>query len=178
MTEGASSAWGQLVARFPHAARAGALVALALVVGASYNAANRLGLRWTPSPDGRIGVPRIYEHRLPEISAAEALQMLKARSAVFVDARDEKEYRADHIPGAINIPMRAWQAVWPKTQSQLPREASIVLYCYGGVCGLSTRMAKRLLELGYERPIVLRRGWAEWTEGHYPTVRRPAGKAR
>lgn len=167
-------AWA--MARFPDALRAAGLVAVALLAAAVANAFHPLGLRWTPSPDGRVGIPRAYEHRLQERSAAQARRLLRARDVIFVDTRDPKDYRRDHIPGAVNIPMRDWDRQWPKWRNRLPRSATLLLYCYGFHCGLSTRMGKRLLELGYERPVVLRRGWAEWQEAGYPTVRRPRGK--
>ena len=166
----------QVAARFPHAARAAVLVAIALVLAAGYNALNPAGIRWGLSAGGRVGIPRAFESRLPQISAAEALPLLESGEAIFVDSRDEKDYRADHIPDAINVPMRDWNEVWPKAQSRLPRDATLVLYCYGFHCGLSTRMGKRLLELGYEKPVVLRRGWAEWKGAGYPTARKPEGE--
>jgi rhodanese-related sulfurtransferase len=164
--------------RFPHASRAAALVLLALAVGAVYNAQNPLGIRWTQSPDGRVGIPRVFESRLREIAAPEALKLLDAGDAIFVDSRDEKDYKKDHIPSAINIPMRQWAKLEADATRRLPRDAKLVLYCYGGACGLSTRMGKRLLELNYQRPIVLRRGWAEWTEAGYPTAQKPQRKPR
>jgi rhodanese-related sulfurtransferase len=166
------------IARFPHVARAAALVALALLTAVVYNAFNPEGTRWTPSPDGRVGIPRVFESRLREISAAEALALLKAGDAIFVDSRDEKDYQKNHITGAINLPMRKWAEQEPRLSKLLPRETKLVLYCYGGACGLSTRMGKRLLEMGYQHPIVLRRGWTEWTEAKYPTARQPAGAAK
>jgi len=160
----------RLVARFPHAARAAALVAVAFGLAAYTDAANPVGIRWLPSPDGRAGIPRVFENRLPEVGAKEALKMWKSRQALFIDARDAKDYRENHIPGSINIPMREWNTAWPKMRHEVPREATLVLYCYGGKCGLSTRMAKRLLELGYQRPMILEYGWKEWTEARYPTA--------
>ena len=168
----------RLLARFPQAARAAVLLALALAVAALGNAANPMGIRWLPSAGGRVGIPRAFESRLPEIGAREAYALWQVGEAIFVDARDRSDYHKDHIPRAINIPMREWHEVWQEATAQLPRDAELVLYCYGFHCGLSTRMGKRLLELGYERPIVLRRGWAEWTEAGYPTVRSPKGKGR
>ncbi len=167
--------WG--VRRFPHAARAAGLLVLALLLGAACNAANPLGIRWLPSPDGRVGLPRVFESRLPQIDAAQALALLQSGQAIFVDSRDQKDYQADHIPGAINIPQRKWVELWPDTRSQLPRDQTLVLYCYGGHCGLSTRQGKRLLQEGYENLLVLERGWEEWTEAGCPTQRRPQGKA-
>ena len=164
--------------RLPHASRAAVLIVFALAIGAAYNVLNPLGIRWIRSPDGRVGIPRVFESRLHEIAAPEALKMLKAGDAIFVDSRDEKDYKKDHIPGAINIPMRQWAKLEADVTKRLPRDARLVLYCYGGACGLSTRMGKRLLELGYQHPIVLRRGWTEWTEAGYPTVQKPRGKPK
>jgi rhodanese-related sulfurtransferase len=162
-----------LVARFPHVARAACLVVVGLVVGATYNAANPMGIRWVPSPDGRVGLPRAFESRLPEINAARALSLLTAEEALFVDSRDEEDYGKGHVPGAINVPMRRWNEVWPEMEPQVPRDRTLVLYCYGAHCGLSTRQAKRLLELGYDRLLVLYHGWKAWTEAGYPTQREP-----
>ena len=167
-----------LLVRFPHAARAALLLCLAFAVAAAANLANPLGIRWTLSPDGRVGIPRIYEERLPEVSAKEALAMLKTHSAVFVDTRDAKDYKVDRIPGAINLPMRDWQNSWPKVRSQLPKGAYLLLYCYGGKCGLSTRAGKRLLELGYQHPIVLEYGWKEWQKAGYATEKTAKGRAK
>jgi len=167
-----------IVGRFPHACRAAVLVVFALAIGATYNALNPLGIRWTRSPDGRIGIPRAFEQRLHEIAAPEALKALEAGDAIFVDSRDEKDYRKDHIPDAVNIPMRQWAELEADATKRLPRDAKLVLYCYGGACGLSTRMGKRLLELNYQHPIVLRRGWAEWTEAGYPTAQKPRRKPK
>jgi rhodanese-related sulfurtransferase len=167
---------GSLVRRFPHACRAALLVALALAAAAVCNALIPLGIRWTPSPDGRVGIPRAFEQRLREIAAPEALKMLQAGDAIFVDSRDEKDYKEGHIPDAINFPMRQWARLEAGATRRLPRDAKLVLYCYGGACGLSTRMGKRLLELDYQHPIVLRRGWAEWTEAGYPATQNTHGK--
>ncbi len=167
-----------LALRFPHALRAILLLCLAVFVAAVANGANPLGIRWTLSPDGRVGIPRVYERRLPEVSAKEALAMLDAGTGLFVDTRDAKDYQKDHIPAAVNLPMRDWQKAWPKAQPSLPKDEQLLLYCYGGKCGLSTRAGKRLLELGYQHPIVLEYGWKEWLAAGYRTEKYPKGKAK
>jgi rhodanese-related sulfurtransferase len=175
-----------LLRRFPHAARAAALVILALVLAAISNAANPLGIGWLPLRDGRacpelverVGIPRAFASRLPEIPAKDALALLQSQKVIVVDARDEKDFDKDHLPRAVNIPMRKWADVWPRWGPRLPRDAPFLIYCYGGACGLATRMSKRLLELGYQRPIVLHRGWAAWTEAHYPTAKHPKGRSQ
>jgi len=165
------------VKRFPHASRAATLAALALLLAASANAVHPLGLRWLPTSDGRIGIPRAYESRLPQVNAAEAFAIFQSGKAFFLDSRDAKDFAKDHIPGALNLPMRHWAEAWPKMQSRLPRQATYVLYCYGGHCGLATRQGKRLLALGYNKLLVLDYGWEAWTDGGHPTIRRPRRKA-
>ncbi|MCJ7751932.1 MAG: hypothetical protein MUQ65_12690, partial [Armatimonadetes bacterium] len=94
---------------------------------------------------------------------------------LFVDSRDAADYAKDHIPGAVNLPMRKWAELWPQAESQLPRDRTLVLYCYGAHCGLSTRQGKALLEEGYEDLVVLDYGWSTWTKYGQPTVRHPEG---
>jgi len=154
------------------------LVTIAVIAAAAHNALSPLGIRWTLSPDGRVGIPQVFESRLPQVSAADALRISEDNETIFIDVRDEKDYREAHIPGAINLPMREWSQLEAEVQRRLPKDARLVLYCYGGDCGLSTRMGKRLLELGYQHPIVLRRGWVEWKEAGYATVHRPREETR
>ncbi|HUU54793.1 MAG TPA: rhodanese-like domain-containing protein [Armatimonadota bacterium] len=148
---------------------------LALGVGAIYNAANPLGIPWLPSSGNRVGIPRAFETRLPQIDAAQAQTLYETGDALFVDSRDAPDYAEDHIPDAINLPMRKWGKLWPKVESQLPRDRTLILYCYGAHCGLSTRQGKALLEEGYDKVLVLDYGWETWTKHGYPTVKNPAG---
>lgn len=166
-----------LLPRFPHAVRAAVIVVSALVLAAVANALNPLGIGWLPGPDGRVGIPRAYESRLPQTTVDEAFRIYQSGEGLFVDSRDTEDFDKDHIPGAINIPQRRWAEVWPELQSQLPRDRLLLLYCYGGHCGLSTRQAKRLLVEEYDDFLILDHGWDGWTEAGYPTERHPQGKA-
>jgi len=166
-----------LLPRFPHAVRAAVILASALLLAAIVNALNPLGIRWLPAPDGRVGIPRAYESLLPQTTVDEAFRIYQSGEGLFVDSRDAEDFEKDHIPGAINIPQRRWAEVWPEWQSQLPRDRLLLLYCYGGHCGLSTRQAKRLLPEGYENVLIVDHGWDGWTEAGYPTKLHPQGKA-
>lgn len=66
------------------------------------------------------------QHR--EIRATELEAMLRAGSAMVVDVREPNEFAAGHIPGAINMPLSAFQP------SQLPAAhgKEVVLSCLGG----------------------------------------------
>jgi rhodanese-related sulfurtransferase len=162
--------------RFPQARRAFALLCLAAGAAAIWNARLPLGIPWLPSPGNRVGIPRAFEHRLPEINAARALTLYRAGEALFVDSRDPDDYDEDHIPGALSLPQREWAKVWPKMKDSLPRDRLLVLYCYGAHCGLSTRQGKALLEQGHDRLVVLDYGWAAWTKAGNPTLEHPKGE--
>jgi rhodanese-related sulfurtransferase len=165
--------WAAL--RVPHALRAAALLLVTLVAAAVYNAATPFGIPWGPSPDNRVGIPRVFESRLPQIDAAKALSLYEAGEALFVDSRDEDDYERDHIPGAVSAPMRRWAEIWPDIESEFPRDRLLVLYCYGAHCGLSTRQGKELLRQEYGKLVVLDYGWSAWTDHGHPTVEHPEG---
>ncbi len=178
IVRGAGSVVQWALSRFPHAVRAACLVLVAVAAASIYNASNDLGLPWRPSPGNRVGIPRAFESRLPQIDAAQALSLYEGGEALFVDSRDEEDYQRDHIPGAVNAPMGRWTEIWPEIESALPRDRLLVLYCYGAHCGLSTRQGKELLRQGYSDLVVLDYGWNTWTEHGHPTMQHPEGHPR
>jgi len=176
ISSGVSALARLAVGRVPHAVRALALLCIAGLAALAWNARLPLGIPWGPSPDNRVGIPRAFESRLPEITATQALTLYQAGDALFVDSRDRKDYEADHIPGAVSLPMREWATAWPKMKSSVPRDRVLVLYCYGAHCGLSTRQGKALLEEGWSKLLIIDYGWATWTKAGNPTVKHPRGK--
>ena len=73
-----------------------------------------------------FGFGKSKAHR--EVNAADLAGMLKANIAVVVDVREPDEFAAGHIPGAVNMPLSAFQ---PR---RLPDPAGkvLVLNCLGG----------------------------------------------
>jgi rhodanese-related sulfurtransferase len=55
------------------------------------------------------------------------LQRLVERGAQLVEVLGKKEYDEEHVPGAINIPLRDLDARAP---SELDRSRPVVVYCY------------------------------------------------
>jgi len=75
---------------------------------------------------------------------------------VIVDVRLPKDYRAGHIPGAINLPNGRWQK-----PEGLRKDTRNILYCYSQTCHLAAEAAAELLALGY--PVVeMEGGFAAW----------------
>jgi rhodanese-related sulfurtransferase len=80
---------------------------------------------------------------------------------VIVDVRLPSDYRAGHIPGAINLPKGRWEHVRGLSQDKLH-----ILYCYSQTCHLAAEAAVKLLEQGY-RVQEMEGGYATWVAAGY-----------
>jgi rhodanese-related sulfurtransferase len=88
------------------------------------------------------------------------------KKPVLVEALPEKYFRHAHLPGAINIPHDAVDALAP---SLLPdKSAEIVVYCANAPCQNSGIAAARLAELGYRNVRDYHEGKADWIAAGYP----------
>jgi len=95
---------------------------------------------------------------------------------VVVEALPAKYYEFKHLPGAINIPHDAVDALAP---GMLPdKAAQIVVYCANAPCKNSGIAAQRLTELGYANVLDYHEGKADWLEAGYPVETGAAGAVR
>jgi rhodanese-related sulfurtransferase len=93
--------------------------------------------------------------RRPEAVSAEAAMRLIAEGALVVDVRGEREWRRQHVPGAVHVPLAALES----RAVELPDDRTLIAFCTGGL--LSTGAANLLLELGFEA-VHLDRGLIAW----------------
>jgi rhodanese-related sulfurtransferase len=82
---------------------------------------------------------------------------------VLVDVRDEESFRREHILGAANIP--AAQLV--KRLADLPRDRTIVTYCWDITCALAPKAALELAQKGFKVQF-LAGGIEEWKKKGFP----------
>src|SRR5262249_58281419 len=100
--------------------------------------------------EGRGGWRRIAERKVAEVerlvrsyfndrdalepvSRAELLKLSRAGAVTVLDVRPEDEFALGHLPGAVNIPLRALEA----RLSELNPSQQIVPPCRGPYCVLS-----------------------------------------
>lgn len=87
-------------------------------------------------------------HQAPsyrKISPAIAKLMMDLKNVMMIDVRDESEYAASHIEGAVHIP---FEEVTTQVKKQVTnKEQIILLYSREGV--QSEQAAKALVEIGY-----------------------------
>jgi molybdopterin/thiamine biosynthesis adenylyltransferase/rhodanese-related sulfurtransferase len=102
------------------------------------------------------------------------LEALKARldagtPTTLVDVREQHEFNAGYIPGAVHIP-RGFLEI--QAESKLPdRKAPIVVYCAGGT--RSAFATKTLTDLGYENVTSANPGFVRWKDLRYPVESPP-----
>lgn len=104
----------------------------------------------------------------PTLSDHVAYTMLKNDpSIVHIDVRDQKEYDAGHIPGALNISEDTLYSVIP--QKYPDKNQLIYLNCNTGHKGaVSTRL---LRSMGYTNVWNIEGGLTGWKRYNYPVVK-------
>jgi molybdopterin/thiamine biosynthesis adenylyltransferase/rhodanese-related sulfurtransferase len=118
-------------------------------------------------------VPESYEERLrqaradvPEVSTAEAAERLSAGSATLVDVREQHEWDAGHLAGAVLVPKSRLET---SIEAAVPdREGPVILYC--GVGQRSLFAARTMRDLGYADVVSMAGGIEQWTREGRPVV--------
>ncbi|MFL5961910.1 MAG: rhodanese-like domain-containing protein [Gaiellaceae bacterium] len=64
---------------------------------------------------------------MPTTIDREQVQKLIANGAQLVEVLPPEEYKDEHLPGAINIPLKTLDAV---TTRQLDPQRPVIVYCY------------------------------------------------
>ncbi len=107
---------------------------------------------------GPVELDRLLEHKI---------------SILVVDVRDRESYLEAHIPGAVNIPL----AELPRKLGELPREKTIVTYCWSPTCMMSAKAALELAHRGYNVQELLG-GIKAWTDAGRPIENRSGVSGR
>jgi rhodanese-related sulfurtransferase len=77
----------------------------------------------------------------------------------LVEVLPEESFKSGHIPGAINIPLEKLETL---AKEYLKKTDTIVVYCASYTCQASTKAAKKLLEMGYEKTLDFKAGKQGW----------------
>ncbi len=102
-------------------------------------------------------------HRDPQTVDAQTLnQWIEQGSVTLIDVREPSEYAAEHIQGAVLVPLSKFRP------DQIPVEADkkLVLYCRSG--NRSGQAAQKLFQAGFEEVTHLRCGISDWSEQGLP----------
>ncbi|MEI8105199.1 MAG: molybdopterin-synthase adenylyltransferase MoeB [Actinomycetes bacterium] len=100
------------------------------------------------------------------ISEVDAREAQSIEGAAWIDVREPDEWQEGHIPGAAHIPRGNLESRIEGVVAD--RTKPVVIYCASGA--RSAFAAKALTELGYERPVSLIGGIADWKRNGHPIV--------
>jgi len=73
------------------------------------------------------------------IDYAELRELLDG-GAQLVEVLPAEEYAEEHLPGAINIPLKALDA---ESTAALDKQAPVIVYCWDYLCDMSPRARRR-----------------------------------
>ncbi len=103
-----------------------------------------------------------------ELSMARMRTIMETGTAIVIDARVAEEFAKGHLPGALNIPIYDFVEYYSHLDERVPMDAMVIVYCQSVTCDESGNLAQELRLMGYERVVVYRGGWDEWSEAGLP----------
>ncbi|GAA4983019.1 rhodanese-related sulfurtransferase [Nonomuraea thailandensis] len=96
-----------------------------------------------------------------------------APGLVVVDSRSRESWDQGHVEGAVHLPHREIAA---RAEKMIPKDATVVTYCWGPGCNGATRAALEFAKLGYRVKEMLG-GFEYWAREGLP-VETASGVAR
>ncbi len=117
---------------------------------------------------GFLAIVTDAKSRVKECGVEDVKRRLEGKDLfALVDVREESEYAAGHLPGAIHI---GKGVIERDIEKKLPDLATpIVLYCGGGF--RSALAADAIQKMGYTNVISMDGGWSGWVGKGYPVER-------
>src|SRR5271155_5724326 len=106
--------------------------------------------------------------RVRDVSVDEVKTKLdRGENFLLVDVREESEYAADHLPGAVHL---GKGIIERDIESRVPdQKTPLVLYCGGGF--RSALAADNLQKMGYTRVLSMDGGIRGWREKSFALTR-------
>ena len=104
---------------------------------------------------------------LPELSPAEVrAQLLARREIALIDVREESEFAAGHIPGAIHASRGMLEFKLAGNPALQARDIKVVLYCK--TSGRAALAAAAMQDMGYLDVVSIAGGFDAWVAAGKP----------
>jgi len=112
---------------------------------------------------------------MPEVATLTSISAVKLREKlesddrpVLINVLGRDAYRAERIPGSINIPSDHVEDMI--TEVVPDKQQDIVVYCADADCSASPEAAHKLEDMGYTRVMDFEAGLAGWKNAGYKTI--------
>ncbi len=102
-----------------------------------------------------------------QIVSTEAAKELHDNGVLFVDVRNEDDYKDGHIPGAIHVDVRD-STFEAKFVEVAKKDQEIVIYCRGSSCTRSSLAISKAKAMGFEKLYRFKKGYPGWKSAGYP----------
>ena len=103
--------------------------------------------------------------KIRQVDIGALFQLREEGRVLLVDVRPAFFFNLEHIPGAISLPLKKFDAQFPAVRSQFEAALGdgrvIVLYCTNEKCPDGLITAGKLSRMGYSTS-VYKGGWKEW----------------
>jgi len=83
----------------------------------------------------------------------------------IIDARDPKDYKKDHLPGAISLML---SDIGPDSIKRFSKEKITIVYSNDENCPASGLVSKKLDDLGFKEVYDYNPSYADWRSKGYP----------
>ena len=137
------------------------IILLSGTIGLAVNGFRSDGIPWVENWQDKV-LNEQLTGGLPAVSLKEAIEAHDRGYALFVDAREPDFFRVGHIPGAVNLPVKDFDRIFPTLKEQLLAAPRIITYCDGASCEMSVELTEKLLFAGFERVEIFTGGIQQW----------------
>ena len=102
-----------------------------------------------------------------QIIGEETAKELFDRGVLFVDVRNNGDFKSGHIPGAIHVNVResTFEAKFVKVAK---KDQEVVIYCRGSSCTRSPLAISKAKSMGFEKLYYFREGYPGWKSAGHP----------
>jgi len=94
----------------------------------------------------------------PEVSFEDVMRVKTDHRVHLVDARLNRQFRAIHLPGSINVPINVRSDEFASSILEMGRDDPVIVFCSGPRCAWATIIANRFSAAGFRNVQVFRGG--------------------
>ena len=114
-----------------------------------------------------LGSSGLFAESVPAVSPQQAVKMQAEQKAVIIDVRENDEWNAGHIAGAIHIPLS--EISNRLTELEKYKNAPIIMQCRSGA--RSAKAADVLAKAGFSQVFNMAGGLNAWQKADLKTIK-------